>query len=111
VRMVLWWALASATAQLRASLSASGAGRRCRGDGLPRVPEGHFSIWSGRIAPMWALRARAGPTLSIYINRVVYYLSVRYSRFGSAQSRRRMGPRKYICGMAQNLKALHLQTI
>jgi len=42
--------------------------------------------------------------------RVVYYLSVRYSRFGSAQSRRRTGPQKYIRGMAQSLRALHLQT-
>ena len=52
---------------------------------------------------------RHGPE-SIYINRVVYYLFVRYSRFGRAQSRRRIGPRNYIRGAAQLLRALHLQT-
>ena len=52
---------------------------------------------------------RHGPE-SIYINRVVYYLFVRYSRFGTAQSHCRMGPRKYIRGAAQILRALQIQT-
>ena len=70
MRMALWWALAGATARLRGYVSASGAARRCRADRLPRVPQGHFSIWSVCIAPMWALRARAGPTLSIIVSSV-----------------------------------------
>ena len=108
--MALRCALAGATARLRGYVSASGAARRCRGDRLPRVPQGHFSIWSVRIALMWAIRARAGPTLSsIYISLVVVHMFVCYSRFGTAQSRRRTGPRKYIRGAAQILRALHLQ--
>ena len=41
---------------------------------------------------------------------MVYYWFVRCSRVGTAQSRRRTRPRKYIRGAAQILKALHLQT-
>jgi len=74
VRMALWWALASATARLRGYVSARGAARRCRDERLPRVPQGHFSIWSVCIALMWALRARAGPTLSFYLKLAVGHL-------------------------------------
>jgi len=64
--MALWWAFAGATARFRGYVSASGAARRCRADRLPRVPQGPFCIWSVCIAPMWALRARAGHTLHLY---------------------------------------------
>ena len=110
MRMALWWALAVATARFRGYVSARGAARRCRAERLPRVPQGYFSIWYVCIALMWALRARAGPTLSMYIRLMVVHMSVRYSRFGTAQSRRRMGPRKYIRGAPQILRALRLQT-
>jgi len=46
----------------------------------------------------------------MYIRLMVGHMCVRYSRFGTAQSRRHTGPRKYIRGAPQILRALHLQT-